>query len=163
MEEWFSDPTRAAGTYPSIDSLPVEVFAPMLEWRKSVISSLLDELEEVAGTTKLRQMVSLDPTAQKMVSVEPVVSAKKTGGLLALGYVKDGPALRKPLESLITSVHASDVTLGLQVGLPESGGKKEFLEKMSTARELGINSFNFYNYGLIPAQNLSWISESLGH
>jgi hypothetical protein len=48
------------------------------------------------------------------------------------------------------------------VGLPESGGRKEFADKMSVAKELGVNSFNFYNYGLIPLQNLTWIKESVG-
>ena len=133
----------------------------MLEWRKSVISSFLDELKEGAGTSKLRQLVSLDPIAQKMVSVDPVVSAKQTGGVLVLGYVKDGATLRAPLQSLMKSIGSAEITLGLQVGLPESGGKKEFLDKMSAARELGVASFNFYNYGLIPEQNLTWINDSL--
>jgi len=47
------------------------------------------------------------------------------------------------------------------VGLPESGGKNEFVDRTRAARELGITSFNFYNYGLIPLENLGWIRESL--
>jgi len=45
--------------------------------------------------------------------------------------------------------------------LPESGGKAEFLDRMKTARAMGITSFNFYNYGFIPLKNLEWIAESL--
>jgi hypothetical protein len=32
---------------------------------------------------------------------------------------------------------------------------------MKTAREMGITSFNFYNYGFIPLINLEWIAEAL--
>jgi len=32
---------------------------------------------------------------------------------------------------------------------------------MSAAREMGIQNFNFYNYGLIHLQNLAWIREGL--
>jgi len=54
-----------------------------------------------------------------------------------------------------------DLTVGLQVGLPESGGKTEFLDRVRSVRDLGIRSFNFYNYGFVPLENLAWIRESL--
>jgi hypothetical protein len=161
LEKWFSDPASNAQVYPTIDSLPPDVYEPMLEWRKFVISTFLAELKEGAGSIGLRQMVSIDPLAQKIASVDPAASSKINGGILALGYVKDGPALRKPMESLQASVGSARITVGLQVGLPESGGRREFLDKMSTVRSLGITSFNFYNYGFIPTQNLQWISEAL--
>lgn len=161
LERWFADPAGTAELYPTIEKLPPDLYEPMLEWRKSVVASFLQELKEGAGSTGLRQLVNLDPLAQKLVSVDPVASAKITGGLLALGYVKDGAALRKPIESLQAAVGSAIITVGLQVGLPESGGRKEFLDRMSTARSLGIMSFNFYNYGFIPSQNLRWINEAL--
>jgi hypothetical protein len=161
LEKWFSDPAGAEAAYPAIDKLPSDLFEPMFEWRKSVVSSCLEELKNEAGTVSLRQMVGLDPLAEKIAGIDPVSSSRTTGGLLALAYVKDGVALRKPVESLQASVGSGRITLGLQVGLPKSGGKKEFLEKVSTARKLGITSFNFYNYGLIPLQNLQWINEAL--
>ena len=129
--------------------------------RKSVVQSLLAELMTVAGHTKLRQLVNIDPLARKMVSVDAAASAKTAGGLLALGYVKDGLSLREPLKVLQTLVGEAEITLGLQLGLPESGGKKEFLEKMSVAKEIGIKSFNFYNYGFVPLDNLKWIKEAV--
>ena len=54
------------------------------------------------------------------------------------------------------------LVVGFQVGLPESGGKQEFLSRMSTARAMGVRDFNFYNYGLIPLENLEWIKEGVG-
>ena len=79
-----------------------------------------------------------------------------------MGYVKDGEALRDPLATLQQQVGSAEITLGFQVGLPESGGKKELLERMSVAREMGIKSFNFYNYGFVPLGNLQWIKEAVG-
>ncbi|MBF8295766.1 MAG: hypothetical protein HW389_2311 [Bacteroidetes bacterium] len=163
LEAWFADPAVTAEKYPGLDKLPSDVFNPMLEWRKSVISSFVEEVAEGGRGSELRQMVSVDPLARKLVSVDPAASAKATGGILALGYVKDGVALREPLKALQAAIGAAKITLGLQVGLPESGGKKEFLGKISTAKELGVNSFNFYNYGFIPSQNLTWIKEAFGN
>jgi hypothetical protein len=82
-------------------------------------------------------------------------------GALALGYVKNGAALRPLLSGLLKEIAGKEITLGFQVGLPESGGKNEFVDRTRAAHELGITSFNFYNYGLIPLENLGWIRESL--
>lgn len=161
LEAWFSDPSVTASKYPSIERLPNELYGPMLEWRKSVIASLLQELVDNARSTRLRQLVSLDPLARMIVSVDPVSSSKITGGVLALGYVKDGASLREPLGALQSAIGSGKITVGFQVGLPESGGRGEFLGKMSVARTLKIDSFNFYNYGFIPIQNLTWIKDGL--
>ena len=161
LERYFGDPSKGVADLSGVDALPSALIEPFLEWRKSVVQSLLAELMTVAGHTKLRQLVNIDPLARKMVSVDAAASAKTAGGLLALGYVKDGLSLREPLKVLQTLVGEAEITLGLQLGLPESGGKKEFLEKMSVAKEIGIKSFNFYNYGLVPLDNLKWIKEAV--
>lgn len=161
LESWFADPAKISAQYPGFEKLPSDVVGPMLEWRETVVSSLVAELMEDAKETKLRQLVSLDPLARKLAGVDAAKSSKSTGGILVLGYVRDGAALREPLKSLEASSGNAQITLGLQVGLPESGGKAEFLDKMITARDLGINSFNYYNYGLIPYQNLAWIKEAV--
>jgi hypothetical protein len=141
--------------------LPAELFAPFFEWRTSVIVSLLEELAQASPAAKLRPMMHIDPLARRLVSVDPTKMAAITGGILALGYVKEGEALRAPLAALQSLVGGADITLGFQVGLPESGGRKEFLERMSVADGMGIRSFNFYNYGFIPYGNLGWIREAL--
>ncbi len=160
LELFFNDPAKGAEKFPTLESFPPDVVNPMVEWRKSVVSSFLDELVESARGTKIRQLMSIDPNARNLVAVNAARSAKSTGGILALGYVKNGASLRDPLQELQATVGNSEITLGLQVGLPESGGRREFLEKMSSARELGINSFNYYNYGFIPLKNLAWIKEA---
>ena len=164
LETHFANPSLLGERYASIEQFPADIFAPFMDWRASVVGSLIEELADAVKQTsvKLRPMVSLDPIAQRSAGVDPQRAANATGGVLALGYVKDGPALRAPLASLQSQLAGKEITLGFQVGLPESGGKAEFISRMSIARELGISSFNYYNYGLIPYENLEWIKESLG-
>jgi hypothetical protein len=161
LEEFFQDPESSKEKYPAIEDLPTDVVEPFLQWRVGVIRSLLEELASSAGNIQLRQMMSVDPATWKLTGVDPAASARTTGGILALGYVKDGNALAQPLSGLTSLLPGSDLTLGFQVGLPESGGKAEFLDRMRVAREHGITSFNFYNYEFIPLKNLAWIAEAL--
>jgi hypothetical protein len=161
LESVFSDPARAADQFPDLSHLPQDLVEPFLEWRRTVVSSLLESLADVAGTVSVRQLMHVDPLARKLVSVDPVAASKITGGFLALAYVRDGESLRQPLHALKKLVGKAEIRAGVQVGLPESGGRKEFLGRMSVLRELGIEHFNFYNYGFIPLQNLEWVKESL--
>ena len=161
LQQHFERPGSMDDKYGNVDSLPKEVFEPFLGWRKSVVVSLVEELSGFAKSTKLRPMMSLDPAARALVSMDAAKVSEATGGVLALGYLKDGAALRAPLAGLQSIVGSAEVTVGFQVGLPESGGRKEFLDRMSVAKDLGIRSFNFYNYGFIPLENLSWIREVL--
>jgi hypothetical protein len=161
LESYFSDPTKGASDLSSMDALPSDLIEPFFKWRITVVQSLLADLMTVAGHTKLRHLVYIDSLVMKLASIDASASAKTAGGVLALGYVKDGLSLREPMRVLQSLVGDSEITLGLQVGLPGSGGKKEFLEKMSVAKGIGIRSFNFYNYGLIPLDNLKWIKEAV--
>jgi hypothetical protein len=161
LEQYFADPDVTGARLDGIESIPAELLEPLLTWRAGVIRSLLEELQECAGDVPLRQMMSVEASARRLVSVDPAGSAHITGGVLALGYVRDGAALERPLAGMQSLVGDGELTLGFQVGLPESGGKAEFLDRMRVARAHGVANFNFYNYGLIPLNNLAWITQSL--
>lgn len=161
LEEAFVAPESVADRYPTLDALPTGLFQPFMEWRTNVVASLIQEVTEAAGPVAVRPMVSIDPVARRMVGMNPERVGAITGGILTPGYVKDGAALRPLLSQLQALLPDKEITVGFQVGMPESGGKAEFLDRMKTAREMGITSFNFYNYGFIPLKNLEWISESL--
>ena len=118
--------------------------------------------ESVRGTNVvLRPLVSIDSVARTIVGIDVAKTAEAAGGILTPGYVKDGESLRGPLGEMIRAVDGNELIVGFQVGLPESGGRTEFLDRFSVARELGIRSFNFYNYGFIPYSHLGWINEGL--
>lgn len=162
LEDLFADPPTAPALN-SIADLPQDLFAPFLAWRKDVVVSLAEELQSAvaASSTVLRPLVSFDATAREMVGMDVPRVAAITGGVLMPGYVKDGPALRAPLTAVQEMSNGKQLIVGFQVGLPESGGRTEFLSRMSAARGLGIEDFNFYNYGFIPLENLAWIAESV--
>jgi hypothetical protein len=161
LESYFRDPSKESADLSKVDLLPSDLIEPFFEWRKTVVQSLLADLMTVAGNTKLRQLVYVDPLVMKLAGIDASASARTAGGVLALGYVKDGRSLREPLRALQSQVGEAEISLGLQMGLPGSGGKTEFLDKMSVAKEIGIKSFNFYNYGLVPLDNLRWIKEAV--
>jgi hypothetical protein len=163
LEHYFADPSLVADADASFAAPPAEIFTPFAAWREAVIVSLAEELADAVSShdCRLRPMTSVDPAAQKLVGMNPQKVAEKTGGVLALGYIKDGAALRPPLEALASRLGTQAMTVGMHVGMPESGGKKDFLGRMAAARSLGITSFNFYNYGFVPRAYIDWIPEAL--
>jgi hypothetical protein len=145
------------------EELPSEILGPFLEWRKTVLVSLAGELVDAVQSTHvaLRPLISFDAAARTVVGADPGPMAHATGGVLVPGYVTDPASLRDVLRTLQTSVGANEMIVGFQVGLPESGGRQQFLERMRIAREMGIVKFNFYNYGLIPFERFAWINDAL--
>jgi hypothetical protein len=161
LGEYFQHPEKVEEQYPRLLSLPADVFEKFLDWRCMVITSLLEELSAQAGDVLIRPIVNYDPEWRMMVGVDVRVMAAITGGVLMPGYVKDAAALRPVLSRLQAALAERSITVGMQVGMPESGGKAEFNDRMNLARERGITSFNFYNYGFIPLERLGWIRDAL--
>lgn len=161
LEKHFAEPSDEQ--FKSPEELPKEIFEPFLDWRKTALVFLANQLVDAVKetTVQLRPLISFDPSARMVVGADPKRMAVITGGILVPGYVSDPPALREPLTTLQSMVGAGEIIVGFQVGLPESGGKQQFLERMKIARELGIASFNFYNYGFIPYEHFRWIKEAL--
>jgi len=163
LSDYFADPRPEESRFMSIETLPAELFPDIQRWRRSVITSLTAELMEAAGPDgpRLRPLVSADQGARIFSAVDPAGIAAATGGILIPGYIRDGVTLRGTLAPMLVMLTKSETTIGLQVGLPESGGKGDFLGRMKACREMGITSYNFYNYGLIPLSYLEWIGEAL--
>lgn len=161
LEEHFQHPEAMEARYTTLSSLPEEFFEPFLAWRCSVITSLIEELCAQAGGALVRPIINYDPEWRMMVGVDLKRIASITGGILMPGYLKDATALRPALVRMQDAIPDRAITLGMQVGLPESGNKQDFLDRMRLCRERGISSFNFYNYGFIPLERLEWIREAI--
>lgn len=163
LEDYFADPPSAAALSVLAD-LPQDLFIPIMAWRKNVVVSLAEDLQDAVSKhgTELRPLVSFDPVARDMVGMDVARVVAVTGGVLMPGYVKDASALRMALGAVREAAGDRQVIVGFQVGLPESGGKDDFLSRMEVAREMGVRDFNFYNYGFIPLENLEWIKKSVG-
>jgi hypothetical protein len=155
-----SPPARMA----TLDDLPADLFTPLFAWRESVLISLAAELRDAVGPEgpALRPLVGPDPVARKSVGMNPVEVGKVTGGILLLAYVRNGEEIRPELDRLRAALGTNEVRIGMHLGLPETGGKAEFLSRMAACCDAGVRRFNFYHYSLVPLANLGWIREALG-
>jgi hypothetical protein len=158
----FADPAWAAGMT-SLDDLPADLFAPLFAWREAEIVSLAGELRDVAGAggPALRVLVGPDPAARKLLGVNAGEVGNAAGGIVLLAYVKTGPEIRPEIDRLRTALGEGELRVGMHLGLPETGGKAEFLSRMASCCEAGIRKFNYYNYSFIPLANLGWIRDAL--
>ena len=92
----------------------------------------------------------------------PARAGNAAGGIILLAYVRQGDEIRPELERLQSALPGCDLRVGMHLGMPETGGKREFLSRMETCRAAGITSFNFYNYGFVPLAHLGWIRDVAG-
>ncbi len=162
LENMFAAPEETAHLQ-TIDDLPQDLFDPQHEWRAAVVTSLAEELRDTVGvgSAVLRPLVSYNRVSRRTAGVDVAALSRVTGGVLMPGYVQDGDALRELLAEVQRFAGTGEVIVGFQVGLPGSGGREGFLSRMRVAREMGVQDFNFYNYGLIHLENLSWIRNGL--
>ncbi|MDE3056769.1 MAG: hypothetical protein KGJ59_02285 [Bacteroidota bacterium] len=163
LQNFFNSPDRPEEEQVSLSLLPQDLFSRFFQWRASVVNSFAEEIMNAVKATqvKIRPIVSIDSASWKIAGTDLAALAEITGGVLALGYVKEGAVLRPLLEKTVSEVSGKEIILGVHLGVPESGGKKEFFERMSAAHECGIRAFNFYNYSFVPYENLKWIGEAL--
>ena len=57
---------------------------------------------------------------------------------------------------------ASRLTIGLQAYPPAAHSAEELASEVEAVRSCGVERLSFYNYGIMPGQNLSWIEKALG-
>jgi hypothetical protein len=94
--------------------------------------------------------------------MHPVEVGRATGGILLLAYVKNGAEIRPEIDRLRSALGDNEVRIGMHLGMPETGGKAEFLSRMAACLDAGVTQFNYYNYSFVPLANLGWIREALG-
>ncbi len=164
LTAYFDDPAGSPGArLAALDDLPADLFAPLLAWRESAIVSLAAELRDAVGPggPALRPLIGHDPVARTMAGVNPAEVAKVTGGVLLLAYVKNGADIRPEIDRMRSALGSGELRVGMHLGLPETGGKAEFLSRMAACLDAGVTRFNYYNYGLVPLENLGWIRQAL--
>lgn len=61
----------------------------------------------------------------------------------------------------IKRTHGAQLHVGFQAYPPVTTDARTLAEQVRTARRLGVNDMNFYNYGIMPRRNLSWIKAAL--
>ena len=152
--------------FPNFPASGLDVFAPWpelhayLKWRFDPVTSLVAELREVA-----------DP-ATRVVIID--LKDGWLGGcdLEALGKVCDGAILcaydmqAGDVASLMAAGRAAlgaekFLGTGYRLFHPEMAGPEVLAAKVKPALAPGVDSINFYNYGLVPAARLDWVGAAL--
>lgn len=151
--------------WPDFTARALDVFGPHPEvhdyvlWRFEPVTTLLRAMREEADpATKL---VLIDVKDGWLGGCDRVAAAEALDGLILCAYDM------MPLEvaDLIRSARASlgpDKILGtgFRVFFPEMKDAADVAARAAAARHAGVDSINFYNYGLIPKARLDWVAEA---
>jgi hypothetical protein len=89
LESCLQNPQKMTEQYTDIASLPNEMFDPFFGWRRSVITSFVEELtgEVKDAKAQLRPLVSIDPSVRTMSGIDVAAISSLTGGILVPGYI----------------------------------------------------------------------------
>lgn len=145
-----------------------------LEWRRSPVLSLLEEVRDaVLPDTKVLFLSLSSPDAGWLFGVDIEEIGKRCEGMIVCCYDSTADMVRtnisetaailsksgksaKTTQSENTELHA-----GFRLFYPEISSAPELKSRVSAALKGGADGLVFYNYGLIPKPRLGWIKESL--
>jgi len=154
---------------PQIPAFPaegVEAFRPWPElydfvaWRSEPVSSLLAEIAEAADPAT--RIVLIDLADAWLGGVDLDAVGRHLDGLILCAYdlapEAVGELARRGRERI-----GPDRFLGIGYRLffPEMTSADELSARVAAACAEGVDGLSFYNYGLVPAPRLDWISAAL--
>ncbi len=127
-------------------------------FRDETVTTLIQEVVAAAGIpVRILAMGDRYTSAMDIPSV-----AKSVDAVEYLCYSPDPNQIRSVIEKAVTDTGSRDrVGVGLQAYPPASTGAQSLKTSVDTVREAGIDRITFYNYGVMPKQNLDWIRQSL--
>ncbi len=168
VRRWIAEACERAVPAPRWPDFPesaLDVFArhpevhEYVRWRFEPVTTLLQAMrEETDPATKL---VLIDLKDGWLGGCDIVAAAKALDGIILCAYdmrpdqvaglVRSGRAALGPDKILGTA---------FRVFYPEMTGAADLAARAAAARRAGVDSINFYNYGLIPKARLDWVSEA---
>lgn len=137
-----------------------EVYA-YLKWRSTVVTTLMEEVHAVAkGRTKLYFLSLLPHSRSWLFGVDLKAISAVCEGVVVCSYDCDENRAREDLtESRRDFAKGAELLIGMRCFKPEYADEAAFARKVRVARELNVDGFQFYNYGLIPPAQLAWAQE----
>ena len=135
-----------------------------LQWRSSVVTSLMQEVHEVtAGRTKLFFLSLLPHSGSWLFGVDLKKITESCEGVVVCSYDCDEKKAEADIrECRRDFAPGTELMLGMRCFTPEYSGREAFARKVETGIREGVDGFNFYNYGLIPKSRLSWAKTAAG-
>lgn len=153
--------------WPDFPSAGLDVFRPFPEveafvrWRFEPVTSLLSELRDVADPAS--RLLLIDLKDGWLGGCDVVAAGKALDGVILCAYDMTPPAVFDVLEGGRAAIGRDKMLgTGFRVFYPEMTGAADIATRVAAARRAGVDSINFYNYGLIPKARLEWVAEAMG-
>lgn len=134
-----------------------EVYA-YLQWRSTVVTSLMKEVHAAVGGRSDLYFLSLLPhSGSWLFGVDLKAISALCEGAVVCSYDCGAEKARSDVaECRRDFAEGTKVLVGMRCFWPEYTSEAAFAAKVHAAREQGADGFVFYNYGLIPPAHLAW-------
>ena len=137
--------------YPEVDAY--------VRWRFEPVTSLLEEMRDTADPAS--HLVLIDLKDGWLGGCDIVKAAKAIDGVMLCAYDMEPAAVAGLIEGgRAATGSAKTLGTGFRVFYPEMTGAADLAARATAARRAGVDSINFYNYGLIPKARLGWVAEA---
>lgn len=151
--------------WPDFPAAGIDVFRPHPEvdayvrWRFEPVTSLLRELRDAADAAS--RLVLIDIKDDWLGGCDLVEAANALDGVILCAYDMMPAAVGELMAGGRTAI-GPDKTLGtgFRVFYPEMTCAANLAARAAAARRAGVDTINFYNYGLIPKARLDWVLEA---
>ena len=129
-------------------------------FRDNTVTTLIREVVHAAG--KPVRILAMGDRHTSALDLNPV--AELVDAVEILCYTSDRDRIRKMIErAAIDTGSPNRVGVGLQAYPPASPSPQTLRTSVQTVRKAGVDRISFYNYGIMPKQNLDWIRQSLNN
>ena len=154
-----------APRWPDFPAAGLDVFRPFpavdafVRWRFEPVTSLLAELRDAADPAS--RLVLIDLKDGWLGGCDVAAAAEALDGVMLCGYDMEPDAVFSLLADGRATVGPDKILgTGFRVFYPEMTGPADLAARAAAARRAGVDSINFYNYGLIPKARLGWVAEA---
>lgn len=135
------------------------------EWRAKVVTTLVAEIRAAVRFGVGVKVISTTQRPHDMTYIEGGDLAalhRVSDGLEAPLYQADPAAVERDLCHVLSRTGGPErLGIILRPGFPDIASEPQLAETMQRIRARGIDSFAFYNYGLLRPANLEWLRRCL--
>ncbi len=146
-----------------MDVLGTENAEGILAAREEIVLTLLEELYWlIKKPQKLSVMVTSTPLATGAAAWVTLSQVRGwTDRLLHQAFSKDPGEIHKELSDLAVRRGSTPVHAGLQAMAPFILTRQDLVDRVQLVFEAGAEGVQFYHYGLMPLETLTWIREAI--
>lgn len=132
-----------------------------LEWRSEVITSLVEEVRSSVVRSKLYFLSLLTNRDSWLYGVNLANISNYCDGVVICSYDCSAEQAAQDIHFSRRDFNpAAKIITGMRAFHPEYANKDSFVQKVKSVLKESQDGFIFYNYGLIPKNQLAWVREA---